>query len=326
MQSNLPVYFRLLGQAQARMQADPLPDVRAATDLMQQAILPAALALHEANFRHLTATYESHRASQMTALVELVAAVGLLIALLIGIQLDLARLTRRVFNLPLLAATLIVAIFGVYLTYVFLSTNSELRAAKQDSFDSIQALWRARAIAYDANAEKSLFLLERSTPLQKSHSDAFFMKSAQLLSGLPPAQAIEQAAAGHFEGIKGFIGSELNNVTYPGEREAATGMLRAFVAYLNIDHQIRTFEATGRYPEAFALSASNEPGQSNWAFNEFDQALMRTLDINERFFARQIDRAFALLAWLPWALPAMALAAALLSWFGLQARISEYRQ
>jgi hypothetical protein len=243
--------------------------------------------------------------------------------LLIAVQVDLARRTRRLLNLPLLGATALVGVLGIYLVVVFAGTGEQLRAAKEDSFDSIHALWKARAVAYDANAEESLYLLERG-PLQTRHQEAFFGKAGQLLSGPPPAEAITQATAGHFKDIKGYIGAELNNITYPGEEAAARDLLRTFVDYVDIDRKIRDLERAGRHAEAFALCVGTSPGQSDWAFERFDKALLKTLDINQRFFESQVESAFSYLAWIPWVVPLVALAVAVLSWIGLQPRIREY--
>jgi hypothetical protein len=322
-QSNLPVYFGLLGQARSKLQSDPLPDTRAASDLMQKTIMSAGFALDEANFRHLTASYDQHLADSGVAWITLLLAIGTLGGLLIAVQVDLIRRTRRLINAPLFAATAAVAIFAVYLIIVFAGAGEQLRAAKQDSFDSIHALWKARAIAYDANAEESLYLLERG-PLQTRHEQAFVDLSAQLLSGLPPAGALAEATAGRVKDIKGFIGVELNNITYPGEREAALELLRTFVEYVGIDRRIRDLERAGRHAEALALCVGTAPGQSDWAFQQFDEALVKVLNINERFFAAQIETAFSYLAWIPWASPLVAIAIAALSWLGLQPRIREY--
>jgi hypothetical protein len=323
-QSNLPVYFRLLGQARGKMQSDPLPDARVAFDLMQKTIIPAGFALDEANFRHLTAAYDEHHANRSVGMLSLLLAIGALGAFLVVVQFNLARRTRRLVNLPLLGATALVALFSVYLIVIFASTEEQLRAAKQDSFDSVHALWKARAVAYDANAEESLYLLERGA-LQVRHEEAFFSKASQLLSGPSPAEAVAQAAKGQFKDINGFIGVELNNITYPGEREAALELLRTFVDYRVIDQQIRDLERAGRHAEAFVLCVGTAPGQSDWAFERFDKALIKVLDINERFFARQIESAFSYLAWIQWTLALVAIAIAVLSWLGLQPRIREYR-
>src|SRR5262245_50882406 len=323
-QSNLPVYFQLLGQARSRMQANPLADTRAGSDLMQQTIIPAGFALDEANFQHLTASYEKHRAGRMGTLITVLVVTGALAGGLILVQLDLVRRTRRLVNAPLLGATALLAAFGIYLIVVFVGTGEQLRAAKQDSFDSIQALWKARAVAYDAKAEESLYLLE-SGDLKARREQAFLSKAAQLLSGLPPAEAVAQAARGRFNDIKGFIGVELNNITYPGEREAAVEMLNTFVEYLEIDQEIRDLERAGRRAEALALCVGMAPGQSGLAFQRFDQALVKVLEINERFFETQVASAFSYLAWIQWAVAFVALAIAALSVIGLQPRIREYR-
>ena len=323
-QSNLPVYFRLVGQARGRMQSDPLPDARAASSLMQDTIMPAGLALDEANFRHLTAAYDGHRTNRIVALIMLLLAIGAPGAFLVIVQLNLVRRTRRLVNPPLLGATVLLVLFGAYLIGVFISTGEQLRAAKQDSFDSMHALWKARAVAYDANAEESLYLLERG-PLQARHEEAFFSKAARLLSGPLPEQAAAQATTGQFKDIKGFIGAELNNITYPGEREAALDLLRTFVDYVDIDRKIRDLERAGRHAEAIALCVGTAPGQSDWAFQRLDKALLKVLDINERFFAAQIESAFSYLAWIQWALALVGIAIAILGWLGLQPRIREYR-
>jgi hypothetical protein len=120
------------------------------------------------------------------------------------------------------------------------------------------------------------------------------------------------------------FGVELNNVTYPGEREAALELLRTFVEYVAIDRRIRDLERAGRHAEALALCIGTAPGQSDWVFQRFDEALVKVLNINDRFFAAQVESAFSYLAWIPWALPLVALAIAALSWLGLQRRIREY--
>jgi hypothetical protein len=323
-QSNLPSYFRQLGQARSKLSGDPLPDLRAASELMQKTIIAAGFALDAANFRHLTAIYDRHRASQGSELSLLILALAALGALLVAIQFGLARRMRRLINLPLLGASLLLTMVGAYFIYVLVDTNALLRAAKQDSFDSIHALWQARAVAYDANAEESLYLLE-SGPLQNRHEQAFIDQSARLLSGPSPRDAVAKAVNGQFAEVKGFIGTELNNITYPGEREAATEMLRTFVDYLDVDRKIRDFEHSGRHAEAFALCIGTAPGQSDWAFERFDKALLKVTDINQQYFDSQIKRAFANLAWVQWISALIAVAIAVLAFLGLLPRIHEYR-
>jgi hypothetical protein len=323
-QSNLPSYFRQLGQARSKLPGDPLPDLRAASELMQKTIIAAGFALDEANFGHLTATYDRHRGQQGSELTLLILALGALGALLIAIQFGLACRMRRLINVPLLGASLLLMLVGAYFVYVLVDSNALLRAAKQDSFDSIHALWRARAVAYDANAEESLYLLERG-PLQNRHEQAFVDQAARLLSGPSPRDAVTKAINGQFAELKGLIGAELNNITYPGEREAATEMLRTFVDYLDVDRKIRDLERGGRHAEAFALCVGTAPGQSDWAFQRFDKALLKVTDINQQHFDSQIARAFGNIAWVQSILALATVAIAALAFLALLPRIREYR-
>jgi hypothetical protein len=323
-QSNLPSYFRQLGQARSKLLGDPLPDTRAASELMQKTIIPAGTALDEANFRYLTATYDRHHAKQGSDLSLLILALGVLGALLVAIQFGLARRMRRLINPSLLGASLLLVLVGAYFIYVLVDTNALLRSAKQDSFDSIHALWQARAVAYDANAEESLYLLERGA-LQNGHEQAFIDKAALLLSGSSPRDAVAKAANGQFAELKGFIGTELNNITYPGEREAAIELLRTFVDYIEIDRKMRDLERGGRNADAIALCVGTAAGQSDWAFERFDKALLKVTDINQRYFDSQVARAFANLAWTRWITALAAIAIAALAFLGLLPRISEYR-
>ena len=45
--------------------------------------------------------------------------------------------------------------------------------------------------------------------------------------------------------FKGKLADELNNITFPGEMEAATSTLRAWGQYVAIDNKIRQLETSG---------------------------------------------------------------------------------
>ena len=150
-------------------------------------------------------------------------------------------------------------------------------------------------------------------------------QAARLLSGPSPRDAVTKAINGQFAELKGLIGAELNNITYPGEREAATEMLRTFVDYLDVDRKIRDLERGGRHAEAFALCVGTAPGQSDWAFQRFDKALLKVTDINQQHFDSQIARAFGNIAWVQSILALATVAIAALAFLALLPRIREYR-
>ena len=77
--------------------------------------------------------------------------------------------------------------------------------------------------------------------------------------------------------MKGYLADELNNITFAGELAAAEETLLKFLDYLKIDQQIRDLKDER---QAVDLCLGTQPGQSDWAFDQFDQALGKTIKIN----------------------------------------------
>jgi hypothetical protein len=293
-----------------------------------------------------------------------------LVAVLVATQLLLYRRTGRRINPLLAGATLLAAGFVLYLGVALAGDAASLRGAKEDAFDSVHALWKARATAYEASSNQVYYLLahyrrpvglETASPsfaaesqrlaknaaaLAASYAATFTGAANQLMEPGPagtgevesfayaakagtavgPAPVKSFQAAAQRATFKGYLGDELRNITFPGEGEAAVAAARDWLRYIEIDRQIRELETTSRHDHAIDLATGVTPGQSEWAFAQFDRDLGRTLEINEGEFAAGIDRAFAAIAGLVWAAPATALLIILLAWFGLQPRIAEYAQ
>jgi hypothetical protein len=91
-------------------------------------------------------------------------------------------------------------------------------------------------------------------------------------------------------GFTGYLADELNNITFPGEREAAVKTLAAFASYLSVDAEIRRLENSGpeHHQDAVNLCVGSAAGQSHWAFAQFDSALGETLRINQEQFDRAV--------------------------------------
>jgi len=91
---------------------------------------------------------------------------------------------RRVLNPLLLAATLAALGSLVYSVSAMQQEQRQLKVAKEDAFDSIHALWRARAVSYWANSDESRYLLDHAQAVR--HARDFFTKSG-LLAKFSPA-------------------------------------------------------------------------------------------------------------------------------------------
>jgi hypothetical protein len=323
MMTQLAVYERLIGQARAHRQGDFHPDLEAAEQVMRDKILAAAFALDKANFDHLSATYTAHRSSFGGKVAPAIAGGVLLFALLFATQLFLAQRTRRTLNPGLAVATAALIVCALYAVAIFPKVENSLVTAKEDAFDSIHALWRARATAFDANADESFYLLDHGKDDKQLGWTKKFNDKAALLSAGDPDKAWRYAQ--HGTRFNGYLGDELANITFPGEKDAAMQTMKAWVTYMDIDQQIRQLETTGKYKDALALDIGTQPGDSNWAFAQFDDALMKTLDINQRAFDSEIAHAFSLLSHFVYALVAAVVIIIAAIVVGIKPRLDEYR-
>lgn len=331
-------YEELVGRAQeedARPDGKPaaIGHYRTATDLVADEILPRARSLVDTTDRAFQNEYESARTRLWAQLAAVLVLGVALLGALVVLQLYLTRTFHRVVNPPLAGATLCVLIALVTGPLLFASSAEQLRIARHDAFDSVVALSRARALAYDINADESRYLLDHDRRYR--YESSFLEKSQQLygtgasgLAAYGSSLGETWRAYGNGSGKKDFTGEfrrELDNITFAGERTAAEKTVDAYVAYQRDDRTIRSLIAQGREEEAIAFGISWDKGKSNAHFGAWMDALGRTIDINSAAFDHAVgqgrDNATALLP----AAAGTALLAAALTIFGLRPRLAEFR-
>ncbi len=329
LQVGMGTYERLIQRARdlhERGDAKFIAAYRDAGKLLDETLLPAADALDKANNEVLERTYQGQSVKSLSARTLLVLVGLALLGTLVGVQIFLARRTRRTLNLLLLAATLLVGATLQYTVGAMVTEQRQLKVAKQDAFMSIHALWRARAVSYWANSGESRFLLDKEQAAD--HERDFFTKAA-MLAKLPPGMSLADIEArerggNRVEGFSGYLADELSNITFPGERDAAVDTLMRFEDYLAVDRQIRQLERGGKHQQAIELCTGTKAGQSDWAFERFDKALGATLDINQAAFDAAVAKGFSALDGLEIKASVLAAVIALLVLLGLAARIREY--
>lgn len=306
----------------------------AALQILNEQLLPNAEALNKANADKLETTYA--RAESESALsCGLVLVVGMLLAaLLLFTQIYLSRRFRRRINLPLFVATLCTVVFGQHIYSSLRANDNELKVAKEDAYNSVVALLDARSNAYSAKAAASRFLLVHQTA---SASQQYFFDKAATVASFSPghnfadtvARAQEQIEAGEKINLTGFRGSladELNNVRFEGEGEAALAALESFANYLTTDRKMRQLENSGAHAAAVKICLGYDPAASNFPFTKFDDALERTLAINQRHFKLSINEAFHDLKGLSFLCQIASLFIIVCTYFGLSPRMAEYLQ
>ena len=100
--------------------------------------------------------------------------------------------------------------------------------------------------------------------------------------------------------------------------------LRTFGVCCYLDAHIRELELGGHHGDAVAFCTGNQKGESNWASNQFDQALGRWLTVNQEQMAHFTEAAFAGLKPLPYLGPLVSVLICVLSFLGLRPRRLEY--
>jgi hypothetical protein len=304
-----------------------------ATDLMSTTVLPAAASLTAANARALDMSYNQDRSTAASGQV-IVLVLGLAVAgVLLGTQVFLAARYRRLVN-PALAVATVLALGLAIAGAAQLGTQAgNLKVAKQDAFDSILALTQARAVSYDANADETRFLVDPGRAAE--YQDAFLRKSQEVVDvgdvgifsyDMALDADIDVYQANHADvRFGGYLGTEFRNITFPGERAAATRALLAYQVYEKYDRKLRAMAKT-HLAQAIVFDIGTSPGQSDWAFNQWDGALGSVITINENAFTAAIRDGHTTGS--PWTALIPALGTVLISALaiaGTHRRLAEYR-
>lgn len=295
--------------------------MRLATQTLRVDIDGAARELAAINNRQLNETYSGAQRNLLINLA-LVLVTGLaLLGCLVRTQLFVKRNFRRTLNRSLLGGTALQVVFLTWVAVALLASGNHLNTAKTENFDSVHALWNARAIGFDARADQSLYLLKRGGDAR--YQESFNAKTTSMASTPITDQVLADARSGRVN-FEGHLADELRNISLPGEREAAFDALRWYAAYMGVDRQIREHVGKGEYSQAVARSIGTSEGDANFAFERFDSALGQTVAIKQAAFDSEVSSAFSWLAWLDLAGIIVGLLVVVLTWLGLRPRLAEY--
>jgi hypothetical protein len=277
-----------------------------ASSLLHATLLPAFLQIANTDSATVNGSYsDEHSSAVVYGYVILAVALLASLGLYLGNRFHARRFRRRVsWFVPGIVVCLALGAIGVNTQ---LSEADHLHYAKQEAYDSIDALTFAKAVSDDANADESRWLLEdRTGALQTS----FFRKIGSV-AGVPHVTSTEagneprayysalssavgamhlNAPADSVSGvtISGYLGAELNNITFPGEAQAAYETVEAFDTYVQDDATIRSEAADGDLAGAVAFDIGTQPGQANYAYNQYTTRLDAVIQINGSAFGSGI--------------------------------------
>ena len=333
------VEARYLGEGDPRITSSRL---QWASRINRDMAIPQAQALVDANANELEQRYARYRATSLLRGAVGVLALVALLAALVMVQVWLARRVRRLLNLPLLGATALAALATVWFTAAVLGERSDLRGAKVDAYDSLRVLYQAKMQADELRSATSLWLLDPAmhgvaeAEIQGAERGLFSIDltateparevreslgaALQLESQSHPAQALAaQLHAG------GSLGVELANITYAmPERIAATDSITALAWVEALVQLTQKRDQAGQRTLDVTEWLSQQPSGGAAAFATLQEAIDRTLTVNQQQFDFQVAASLRTAERVP-LVTAMVLLAAGLALGGLWLRLREYR-
>ncbi len=316
--SNISAYEYTVGGAVANGAEISVDQFMEANRLMQQKILPASTALNKVNLSQLESIYNGYD-KNINILIAIMIAAGLVFLLiLILTQVHLFKRTHRILNTGLLLATILFSASLIYSISALTSIKGDLNTAKNDAFASINSLWNAKAVAYNAKSIESLYLLHEGTGIVQTADTINFNLSSKRLYSDPKAAADGSVSEGYLNGT-------LSNTTSPEERDILNTAIEQWIKYVEIDKQVHSLEYDSKHDEAIALSVGNAVGQANYEFEKFDEALGNTIKINQTNFDSSIEAAFKTLRIFPYVLLSFLLLITAACILGMKARMDEYK-
>jgi len=263
-------------------------------------MLPAAAALAATSAAQLNRQEDAATGASDVVLVVAGTAVALLA--LVTLQVYLARRTRRLFNLGLVVATVVMAVLAVVMLGDLGAERAKVVTGTEHGYGPVARLAQVRVLAFQADGDESEALIARGT------GQAF----------LADADAALAVAANDLT----VATSEARAPAAIAALAPASGQLRAFVT---VHALIRRDDANGQHDQAVALAPTAGPTGSNAALQALDANLTAALDAEQTAFGAGVSDARHAIGSLPAIAAIAAVAAVVVALVGIKPRIDEYR-
>ncbi len=220
------------------------------------------------------------------------------VAMLLGAQFMLSRRFRRLINVPLVLATIVMIVLLVVSARGFATQQASFNDAESQAFDAIQVSEQIQQSAYRHRALSTSAVLD-----------------GQATTGLTKLEAALTA-----EG-SGLLDQARVAASSTRELAGADEVVARWDRY--VDENARSQAALDRGDLAAAEAITQ--GAANSAFNGFNTSVEAALLDNREQFLGQLQNASDSLQWLRGFILVGSLLAAILAWWGFAQRIGEYR-
>ena len=227
--------------------------MRQADALMKTSMLPAARDVYRAEAERLNSDYQTGTGT--STLVALVAAIAVALVLLLLAQRYVTRISHRIFNLPMLIATVALVVVSVWTLVAVTSSQNSLASAQRNGSDSLEALSVANVLLSRAQGDLSVTLVNRGTD-QVDPLD--FTKVTQVLTSSPIAASLNSRFAAYRA-----AGDRVQQLEDQGQLEPAINQLQPVAAmsqHLSDELGGQINAADARFKLAAGDAASNLSG------------------------------------------------------------------
>ena len=288
--ADLTTYTGLVAQARANnRQGFPVASayLEEASTVLREDIVPALDEL----VADEQGRVDDELTSVRTATPLLIGVVVLALVVLVGVQVWVARRTRRTFNAGLVAATVSLLVVAVLGGATLGGAASRAARVHDGPYAATVAASQAFALVNDARSMEAFTLIRRG-------SGAAYEES--FVTSVDQARAALTGNAARLD------------PTLPDRLDAWT----------TAHADVRALDDAGDWDAAVALVTSEEPTASPALFDELSAGLTGAVDTGATEVA---DGLRPLGAWTGWLLAALGVIGAVLAWTGLRARREEYR-
>ena len=276
--------------------------LRQASEAMRTSILPAATSVYETAARRLYDAYASGTAARDRDVLLLVG--GAVLVLLVAVQVMVALRTRRILNLGLVGATVIVAALGAGALVALDLQGRALARSQREGADQLIVLSTIRILALRSLSDENLYLSERGT--DQTYRDDFTEMTRSI---------------GGADGSGGLIGSAALLAHRTGRSSVIEGIRQRWVDYLAIHDRVSQLDDDGSYRPAVNLAVADEAD----AAESVDAALEAEMTTARNALDDHATTARSHLRWLSAGVLVAVGLAALLVVGGLWLRLREYR-
>ncbi|HEX2047944.1 MAG TPA: hypothetical protein VHF27_09275 [Acidimicrobiales bacterium] len=236
------------------------------------------------------------------------------LAVLVAAQLWVYRQSRRLLNLPMALATLLlVGGIGWVVAATFLS-GDDIERARSDGYDSISLTSRIQTSAYRSKADETVALI---TGDQARRARAASTAQTLLADRVTPA-VVQAVREGRDAGLGGLLTNAADVADSDRERAAVAEMLVRWQRYQDTSAQLRTTADAAQ-----ARSIAVGPGSAT--FNGFNFSVESVLSDNRDQFLEGLASATDRLRSLNLVALFLPLLAVLVALGGFQLRLNEYR-